>query len=60
MPGKTQDLIKYKHEYDMANQEDKKAIESTIRFAFSEFDESELKSDELKRFLKKIKYGGEK
>ena len=57
--AKLQDLVKYRLEYLRANSQDKKAISSTIRFVFSDFDENNL-PDELKTFLKKIKYGSTK
>lgn len=55
--GKTQDLIRYMHEYKTAKTiEDKEAIETTIRHMFADYDENKLQP-ELRNFLKKIKYG---
>jgi hypothetical protein len=53
--GMIQDLIKYKHEYDLASEQDKKIIESTIRHRFAEFDETKL-TPKLRAFLEEIKY----
>lgn len=58
--GKTQDLIKYMFEYQKASEDEKIVLESVIRHSFAEFDENKLDSEELKSFLKKIKYGGVK
>ena len=55
--GKTQDLVKYMYEYKKATKEEKQIIASIIRHSFAEFDESKLKSEKLRSFLKKIKYG---
>lgn len=54
--GMIQNLIKYKHEYDMADNEHKIIISNTIRLMYAEYDETKIKSIELKEFLKKIKY----
>jgi hypothetical protein len=54
--GMIQNLIKYKHEYDLGNDDEKKIITNTIRHMYAEFDESKL-NPELRDFLKKIKYG---
>lgn len=58
--GKIQDLIKYKYEYDLADEKEKQIIANTIRHMFADYDEEKIKSEELKTFLKKIKYGGMK
>jgi RNA-splicing ligase RtcB len=55
--GKRQDLIRYHHEWVNASPEDKKAIESTVRQAFSEFDENKfIETREMYDFLKHCKY----
>ena len=54
--AKLQELIKYRLEYLRATDEvEKKAIASTIRHAFAEYDSNKLPS-ELKAFLDEIKY----
>lgn len=54
--GKRQDLLKYRHEWLKASNEDKLIIESTIRMSFANFDENKLKDfPELYEFLKEIK-----
>ena len=56
--GKEQELIKYRLEYIRAKTDvEKKAIASTIRHAFADYDENLLDSDELRRFIVEIKYG---
>ena len=58
--GKEQQLIKYRLEYLRASDEDeKKALASTIRLAFADYDENLLDSEELRKFLKEMKYGKE-
>lgn len=58
--GKEQQLIKYRFEYMKSSDEiEKKAIASTIRLAFADYDESLLDSEELRVFLKEMKYGKE-
>lgn len=56
--GKRQELIKLHHEWVNADDASKKAIESTIRMTFSNFDENKYLTDfpELYGFLKSIKY----
>jgi hypothetical protein len=55
--GKKQDLVKYHHEWMKAPADEKAAIESTVRMAFAEFDESKfIDTPELYNFLKKCKY----
>jgi len=55
--GKEQELIKLRLEYLKAqNEEAKRVIASTIRHSFADYDESLLDSDELRAFLKQIKY----
>ena len=55
--GKRQDLIKYHHEWVNASDDDKVAIEFTIRQSFSQFNEDKYLVDqpELLSFLKDIK-----
>jgi len=55
--GKRQDLIKYHHEWVNASDDDKIAIEFTIRQSFSQFNEDKYLADqpELLSFLKNIK-----
>lgn len=53
--GQMQNLIKYMHEWKMADEDGKLAIESTVRHIYAEYDENELLL-ELKEFLKNIKY----
>jgi len=57
--GKKQELVRYHHEWKQADEIGKKAIESTVRHSFSEFNEdasgNEL-STEMYSFLKKCKY----
>jgi len=58
--GKEQQLIKYRLEYLRASDEgEKEAIASTIRLAFADYDETLLDSEELRVFLKEMKYGKE-
>ena len=56
--GKRQTLVKLHHEWMNADDTSKKALESTIRMTFSDFDEEKYLADfpELRNFLKKIKY----
>ena len=55
--GKEQQLIKYRLEYLRATDEsEKKALASTIRLAFADYDENLLDSAELRTFLKQMKY----
>jgi len=55
--GKRQDLIRYHHEWVNASDDDKVAIEFTIRQSFSQFNEDKYLADqpELLSFLKNIK-----
>jgi hypothetical protein len=55
--GKRQDLIKYHHEWVNASDEDKIAIEFTIRQSFSQFSEDKYLADQpdLYNFLKMVK-----
>ena len=55
--GKRQDLIKYHHEWVNASDEDKIAIEFTIRQQFSQFSEDKYLVDQpdLYNFLRTIK-----
>lgn len=55
--GKEQELIKLRMEYLKAqDDESKRAIASTIRHSFADYDETLLDSPELRTFLKQIKY----
>lgn len=55
--GMEQQLIKLRLEYLRADSEEvKRAIASTIRHQFADYDESLLDSAELRAFLKMIKY----
>ncbi len=55
--GKEQELIKYRLDYLRAQSEDeKKAIASTIRHSFADYDENLIDSPELQSFLRKMKY----
>ena len=56
--GKEQELLKYRIEYIRSKDDiEKKAIESTIRHAFADYDEDLLDSEELRQFLAQMKYG---
>lgn len=56
--AKEQELLKYRLEYMRATEDaDKKAIASTIRMGFADYDEKLLDSEELRTFLREIKYG---
>ncbi len=56
--GKEQDLVKYRYEYMRAKtNDDKEAIASTVRLAFADYNESLLESDELRDFLRMVKFG---
>lgn len=58
--GKEQELVKMRLEYLRAKTDDeKKALASTIRHSFSDYDETLLESPELQSFLKQIKYSTE-
>lgn len=54
--GKEQELLKYRLEYMRADEDGKRALASTIRHAFADYDET-LLSEELRSFLRDIKYG---
>jgi hypothetical protein len=54
--GKRQELIKLHHEWNKASDDDKIAIEATIRMSFANFDENKITEPELYSFLKSIKY----
>ncbi len=49
--GKTQQLAKYKHEWDAANDTTRAAIEGIIRIQFAELDETKIQSLALRKFL---------
>ena len=56
--GMQQELISLMHEYNTAKDPlEKKAIASTVRHKYADFDESVITSPELKSFLEKCKYG---
>jgi len=55
--GKEQELVKLRLEYLREKDADaKKALASTIRHLFSDYDETLLDSAELRSFLKQMKY----
>jgi len=55
--GKEQELVKLRLEYVRETDgEAKKALASTIRHSFADYDENLLDSEELRSFLKQIKY----
>jgi len=55
--GKEQELIKLRLEYLREKDENaKKAIASTIRHSFADYDENLIDSVELREFLRQIKY----
>lgn len=56
--AKLQELVKLKYEYERADKAGKEAIANVIRHTFAEYDENQL-PEELKKFVKKIKYGGQ-
>lgn len=53
--GIQQDLGKYYHEYQTADECGKSIIEATIRMRFAEVDANKLQSRELRTFLKKTR-----
>lgn len=56
--GKEQELVRYRLQYLRETDEiAKKALASTIRISFADYNEKLLESEELRMFLKKIKYG---
>lgn len=55
MHGVQQDLGKYYHEYQTANESERGAIRATIRMRFAEVDVNKLQSRELQTFLKKTR-----
>ena len=50
-----QDLGKYYHEYQNADEKGKKTIESVIRIRFAELDASKLQSPQIRAFLAKTR-----
>jgi len=54
--AKEQELLKYRLEYLRADEDGKRALASTIRHAFADYDDT-LLTEELRRFLREIKYG---
>lgn len=57
--GAEQELADYYGQYQLANDEDKIIIKSTIQMAFSSYDEEMIRQDKLRKFLKEMKYGSE-
>lgn len=53
--GKIQDLAKYHDEYRQGNENDKECIRQLIIVRFAEFDESKIKSTNLRNFLKRMR-----
>jgi hypothetical protein len=53
--GVQQDLGKYYHEYQTADEAGKEVIKATIRMRFAEIDVDKLQSRELRMFLKKTR-----
>ena len=53
--GVQQDLGKYYHEYQTADECGKSIIETTIRMRFVEVDANKLQSKELRMFLKRVR-----
>ena len=49
--GKVQDLAKYKLEYEQSTGDEQEAIRQIIIFRFAEFDETKIKSTNLRNFL---------
>lgn len=54
--GMEQQLVKYKFEYDIGDEETKKAIAGAVRHAYADYDEARL-DPQLRSFLQKCKYG---
>lgn len=54
--AKEQELIKLRLEYYQSDEDGKIIIANTIRHAFADYDENLLDSEELRSFLKQIKY----
>lgn len=54
--GKEQELLKLRREYLLADDQDKPILASTIRHSFADYNEDLLDSQELRQFLKRIKY----
>jgi hypothetical protein len=53
--GKRQELVKFHHEWMLANDQDKKSIEAVIRQSFANFDDNKIEDVELYQFLKQCK-----
>ena len=53
--GKRQELTKLHHEWVKASDEDKVAIEATVRQSFSNFDDTKIIDSDMYSFLKKCK-----
>ena len=52
--GKMQELVKYRHEYLISNNEvERQAIISILRHSFAEYDKSKLPED-LRKFLEEV------
>ena len=54
--GKRQEAAKYYREYNLSEEDEKKAISEVVANSFANFDEDKL-NPELKDFVKKCKYG---
>ena len=52
--GKRQELVKLHHEWIKADDESKKAIESTIRISFANFDSGKITDPDMNLFLHRI------
>lgn len=50
--GKQQDLARFRHEWMLGDDTEKKAIESTIRVMFAEIDPAMINDPDLRAFLK--------
>jgi hypothetical protein len=53
--GKIQDLAKYREEYYRSTDDGKEALKATIIMRFAEFDETQIRSPELRQFLKETR-----
>lgn len=57
--GKEQDLADYYGQYQLANDEDKKAIRGAIQMIFADYDDRNMNNVKLKQFLNEMRYGKE-
>lgn len=55
--GKEQELLKLRREYLLADDAAKPILASTIRHSFADYNEELLDSQELRAFLREMKYG---